>query len=316
MSLFSSLAKENQVKNRVALLQFNVGADKQSNLRTASEYLDEAAKKGASLVVLPEIWNGPYATSAFPEYAEILPNLGDRLDPEVFKEDCPSFELLRKKAVEHQLLIVGGSISERVVNSNGDDIIFNTCMCISPSGDLLAKHRKVHLFDIDVPGGIRFKESDTLTGGSVVSTFDGGITFGQIGVGICYDIRFPELAMCMINRGCKVLIYPGAFNMTTGPAHWELLQRARAVDGQCFVMTASPARSKPPTEPGKYPHYTAWGHSTIVSPWGEVLATCDDEAGIVIADLDMSKVDEMRQGIPTSSQKRWDLYRFEDKTSA
>lgn len=314
MSLFTTASNGDQVENRVALLQFHVGTDKQSNLKTASEYLNQAAKEGASLAVLPEIWNGVYATSAFMEYSETLPSVDDDLNPEILKENCPSFELLRSKALEHQLYIVGGSISERVVDQNGKDLIFNTCMCISPSGKLLAKHRKVHLFDIDVPGGIRFKESDTLTGGSVVSTFDAGSIFGRIGVGICYDIRFPELAMCMIKRGCRILIYPGAFNMTTGPAHWELLQRARAVDGQCFVITASPARTEPPSVPGKYPHYTAWGHSTVVSPWGEVVATCNENADIVIADLDMRKVDEMRQGIPTSLQKRWDLYDFEDKT--
>ena len=98
--------------------------------------------------------------------------------------------------------------------------------------------------------------------------------------------------------------------MTTGPAHWELLQRARAVDGQCYVLTASPARTLPPKKEGKYPHYSAWGHSTVVSPWGEVVATCDEQPNMVVADLDMNKVDEMRIAIPTMSQKRHDLYRL------
>jgi len=101
-----------------------------------------------------------------------------------------------------------------------------------------------------------------------------------------------------------------AFNLTTGPAHWELLQRARAVDGQCYVLTASPARTSPPKEEGKYPHYSAWGHSTVISPWGEVVATCDEQPNMVVADLDMNKVDEMRIAIPTMSQKRHDLYRL------
>jgi omega-amidase len=111
---------------------------------------------------------------------------------------------------------------------------------------------------------------------------------------------------------CKILIYPGAFNMTTGPAHWELLQRARAVDNQCFVLTASPSRSPEPAITGKYPHYTAWGHSTIVAPWGDIVATCDEKETLIIVDLDLTKVDEMRQSIPVMKQKRTDLYTLKE----
>jgi len=129
---------------------------------------------------------------------------------------------------------------------------------------------------------------------------------------LSYDIRFPEYALLLTQvHRCKVLIYPGAFNLTTGPAHWELLQRARAVDGQCYVLTASPARmTPPPDDDSPYPHYSAWGHSTVVSPWGEIVATCDEKPGVVIADLDMNKVNEMRMGIPTMDQKRNDMYRL------
>ena len=118
--------------------------------------------------------------------------------------------------------------------------LYNTCLVYGPDGALLAKHRKVHLFDIDIPGEITFKESETLTGGDKGTVVDTPV--GRIGVGICYDIRFPELAMLYARQGCQMILYPGAFNMTTGPLHWELLQRARAVDNQVFVMTCSPAR--------------------------------------------------------------------------
>ena len=128
-----------------------------------------------------------------------------------------------------------------------------------------------------------------------------------------YDIRFPEYALLLGQKyKCKILIYPGAFNMTTGPAHWELLQRARAVDNQCYVLTASPARTPEPDTPGKYPHYTAWGHSTAVAPWGDVVATADEKEALIIADLDMSKVDDMRQSIPTMKQKRTDMYTLKE----
>merc|ERR1711994_147717 len=118
--------------------------------------------------------------------------------------------------------------------------------------------------DIDIPGKITFRESDALSAGNDFTVID--TPYCKIGLGICYDIRFPDLAQIYArNHGCQLLVYPGAFNLTTGPAHWELLQRARAVDNQCFVLTASPARTDPPPvvddEKPKYPHYSAWGHS-------------------------------------------------------
>jgi len=173
----------------------------------------------------------------------------------------------------------------------------------------VGKHRKMHLFDIDVPGKISFKESDTLTAGNSVTSFDAGSNFGRIGVGICYDIRFPEYALILSQKHkCDILIYPGAFNLITGPAHWELLQRSRAVDNQCYVLSASPARVDEPSVAGKHPHYTAWGHSTAVSPWGDIVATCSEKESCLICDLDMNKVKEMRQNIPIMNQKRNDVY--------
>jgi omega-amidase len=259
--------------------------------------------------VLPEIWNSPYATAAFAEYAESLPKIGDSS-----AESSPSSQLLIDAAKKHGLWIVGGSIPERI-QEDGKEKIYNTCLVLNPEGTVVAKHRKMHLFDIDVPGGITFFESETLSAGQTVSHFPS--PFGEIGVGICYDIRFAELAMIMRQKhNCVILIYPGAFNMTTGPAHWELLQRGRAIDNQCFVMTASPARTAPPENEAnsKYPHYTAWGHSTVVSPWGEIVATTDEKEGVVIADLDLSRVEEVRKGIPIGDQKRSDIYQLNDSS--
>ena len=132
-----------------------------------------------------------------------------------------------------------------------------------------------------------------------------------------YDIRFPEYSLLLTKQHqCNLLIFPGAFNLTTGPAHWELLQRARAVDNQCYVLTASPARvvvnpDAKDDAKAKYPHYTAWGHSTVISPWGNVVATCDEQEALVICDLELDDVATMRQSIPTASQKRNDLYSLE-----
>eukprot|EP01126_Amoeba_proteus_P062276 TRINITY_DN843_c0_g1_i8.p1 TRINITY_DN843_c0_g1~~TRINITY_DN843_c0_g1_i8.p1 ORF type:complete len:155 (-),score=19.72 TRINITY_DN843_c0_g1_i8:183-647(-) len=127
------------------------------------------------------------------------------------------------------------------------------------------------------------------------------LEYCKIGIGICYDMRFPELAQIYQQKNCKLICYPGAFNLTTGPAHWELLQRARAVDNQLYIATVSPARDTSAT-------YVAWGHSTVVNPWGEVIATTDESPSIVYADIDVSFVDEVRQSIPVLKQKRIDLY--------
>ena len=321
----------------MALCQFHVTDNKNTNEDTARRYLSQAKEKGARMAVLPEIWNSPYATSAFPEYAERLPDIGDGLSSGEGGEvdgDSPKSKskwsssasrLLMKAAKDLDMWIVGGSVPEKVTITNKEtgkeeEIIYNTCLVLNPEGIVVAKHRKVHLFDIDVPGGITFFESETLSPGSTVSHFDCP-PYGEIGVGICYDIRFAEYAMLLRQKhDCLVLIYPGAFNMTTGPAHWELLQKARALDNQCFVVTASPARSEEKENDGdaekKYPHYTAWGHSTVVSPWGDVVATTDEKEGVVIADLDLDRLAEVRSGIPIGNQRRTDLYTLEDVSSS
>ncbi|XP_075053106.1 omega-amidase NIT2-like, partial [Mixophyes fleayi] len=182
--------------------------------------------------------------------------------------------------------------------------LYNTCTVFGPDGTLLVKHRKIHLFNIDVPGKIRFQESETLSPGESFSVFD--TPYCKIGVGICYDIRFAELAQIYTKKGCQLLVYPGAFNMTTGPAHWELLQRARALDNQVYVATVSPARDDKAS-------YVAWGHSTVVNPWGEVIAKAGADASITCTDIDLQYLAEIRQQIPIHGQRRHDLYGVEEK---
>ena len=177
--------------------------------------------------------------------------------------------------------------------------IYNCCVVFGPEGSLLTKHRKMHLFDIDIPGKMTFKESDTLTAGDTVTLFD--TPYGRIGVGICYDIRFPQLANIYRDAGAQLIVYPGNFNLTTGPAHWELLQRARAVDNQLFIATASQARAGGSG-------YQSYGFSTIVSPWGTLVATSAESSEIVISEIDLAEVEPIRRNIPISLQKRTDLY--------
>jgi omega-amidase len=197
--------------------------------------------------------------------------------------------------------LLAGSIPERDPDTGR---VYNTCVAYGPDGSLLARHRKMHLFDIDIPGRITFKESDTLSAGSGLATFD--TPYGRVGLGICYDVRFPLLAMLLRQAGCSLLFYPGAFNLTTGPAHWELLLRSRALDTQCFVAGVSIARNPSAA-------YQAWGHSTLVSPYGEVVATTDEGAGTVFADVRLGRVDEVRAQIPVGRQTRTDLYALEWK---
>ncbi|KAI3955784.1 hypothetical protein MKW98_006144 [Papaver atlanticum] len=276
-------------KFKIALCQLSVTEDKERNIAHARKAIQEAAEKGAELVLLPEIWNSPYSNDSFPVYAEDIDAGGDA---------SPSTAMLSEVARTLKITIVGGSIPERC-----GDRLYNACCVFGKDGILKAKHRKIHLFDIDIPGKITFMESKTLTPGETPTIVDTDV--GRIGIGICYDIRFQELATIYASRGAHLLCYPGAFNMTTGPLHWELLQRARAVDNQLYVATCSPARD---ASAG----YTAWGHSTLVGPFGEVLATTEHDEAIVISEIDYSLLDLRRTNLPLEKQRRGDLYQLVD----
>ncbi|KAI7900761.1 carbon-nitrogen hydrolase [Cokeromyces recurvatus] len=268
---------------KLALVQIGAGFDKSKNLSHAKAKILEAAKNGAQVVVLPECFNSPYGTKYFPEYAENL-------------EGGESVKMLSDAAKEGNVYLIGGSIPEKE-ESTGK--IYNTLTAYDPFGKMIAKHRKVHLFDIDITGQIRFKESDVLSEGDWLTHIE--TKYGKLGVGICYDMRFPEMAMIAARKGCLAMIYPGAFNMTTGPLHWELLQRARAVDNQMYVAACGPARDV-------NADYVAWGHSTIVDPKGEVIATCDEKETIIYADIDPANVQTYRKYLPLYDQRRFDIY--------
>ncbi len=288
VNMTSNLAFGSKLK--LALCQMSVTASIQDNIKNAAKHLGDAAENGCKIAILPECWNCPYDTKCFPEYADTLPETSDEPPTAI---QSASLQMLLDKSKETGMLIIGGSIPERCEGK-----LYNTSLTVRPDGVLLAKHRKVHLFDVSVPGGIQFRESDALSAGNSITTFSyGGVSFG---VGICYDMRFPELSMLAARAGAQVLVFPGAFNMTTGPAHWELLLRSRAVDNQLFVAACSPARS----DSG----YTAWGHSSIVDPWGTVIATTDEKEGNVYAELDLNQLETVRNAIPTGTQRRGDIY--------
>ncbi|MFR3522969.1 MAG: carbon-nitrogen hydrolase family protein, partial [Clostridia bacterium] len=182
--------------------------------------------------------------------------------------------------------------------------IYNTSFVFNRHGKKIAKHRKIHLFDIDIKGKQTFKESDTLSPGDDVTVFDS--EFGKIGLCICYDLRFPELARLMVNKGAKVIIVPASFNMTTGPAHWHLMFRSRAVDNQIYTIGCSPASDYNSS-------YVSYGHSLIVSPFGEVLCELDDKENIITYEIDLDYVDKIREELPLLNHRRKDLYELIEK---
>ncbi len=295
----------------VALVQLAAGEDPGANRRQAETWLERAlqprpGRARPRLLMLPEIWNAPYAAARFAAYAEPIPTLGADLT----EGPSESLAMVARLARRHGVAVIAGSIPER----GADGRLYNTATVIDPQGRLVAKHRKVHLFDVDVPGGICFRESDSLTGGSHLAVVPGNgdpLATGleeppTLGLLICYDIRFPELSLLLQQRhGTTLLACPAAFNTTTGPRHWHLVLRARALDTQCFLLACSSAR--PQTE-GVYPSY---GHSLVVNPWGAVIAEAGIGEQVLHAELDLAEVGRARQAIPTGMQRRRDLYRLE-----
>jgi len=254
--------------------------DKSANIRTAQGKLREAAEHGADIAVLPEMFCCPYQNDCFRPYGE--------------EEGGPGQRALSAAAAECGIYVVGGSLPELEGGA-----VFNTSYVYDRKGSLLAKHRKAHLFDIDVKGGQRFKESDTFSPGNSVTVFQ--TEFGAMGLCVCFDFRFEELARSMCLRGAKVIFVPAAFNMTTGPAHWELLFRQRAVDNQCFTVGVSPARDTAA-------EYVAYGNSIAADPWGTVLCRAGAEETTLYADLDLTRVDDIRRQLPILSARRVELY--------
>lgn len=268
------------MKLNLGLCQMKVTADKQENLRHAGDLLRQAAAQGANVVMLPEMFNCPYENACFPVYAE--PAGGE------------SWQFLSRMAKELNLYLVAGSVPEL---ENGK--IYNTSYIFSPEGKELARHRKVHLFDIDVPGGQRFMESDTLAPGNSVTVVD--TPYGRLGVAICFDIRFAELFRVMGDQGAQVILIPAAFNMTTGPIHWSLAFRMRALDQQCFIAGCSPARDTSAS-------YVAYGHSLVCNPWGDILMEMDEKEAVRVVELDLDDLAKYRGQIPILAGRRTDLY--------
>ena len=270
-------------KIKIAAIQMSTVADKMENVRTVKAYLEKIKDENPDFVILPEMFCCPYQTENFPIYAE--------------KEGGPVWQQLSGYAKQYGIYLIGGSMPEKDAEGN----VYNTSYIFDREGKQIGKHRKAHLFDIDVKGGQTFKESDTLTAGDSDTVFD--TEFGKMGVMLCFDIRFPELSRMMVNDGTRIVFVPAAFNMTTGPAHWELSFRTRALDNQIYMVGCAPARD---VSAG----YISWGHSIVTDPWGRVIDMLDEKKGILLAELDMDYEEQVREELPLLKSRRKDIYQL------
>jgi len=265
---------------KISLLQTPVSGDKEENLSEAGKYIKSASGQGADLAVLPEMFCCPYAGESFVKNAEPVSG--------------KIWSFLSETAKRYSLYLVGGSIPELE-----GERIYNTSFVFDRGGNLIARHRKMHLFNVDIEGGQKFRESDTFSAGGDITLFN--TEFGRFGLCICFDMRFPELTRLMALGGAKMIIAPAAFNMTTGPMHWETMFRQRAVDDQVFTVGVSPARD----ESGVYVSYA---NSILCSPWGTVLAHANAAPELITAEIDFSEVERARAQLPLLSARREDVY--------
>jgi predicted amidohydrolase len=267
-----------QMTYLAAAIQMTAGNDKPANLERAERLVRVAAARGANLVALPEVFNW---RGKRPEQATAAETL-----------DGESLGMMARLACELRIHIVAGSITERGEDNSRS---YNTSVLIGPDGGRLAVYRKIHLFDVDLPGRVTVRESDSKIAGADVVCAETPV--GAIGLSICYDLRFPELYRRLAFAGARILMVPSAFTFPTGEAHWEPLIRARAIENQAYVI--APAQFGPNVY-----GYSDYGNSMIVDPWGRVLARAADQEGVVVAPIDLEYQDRVRSELPALKHAR------------
>jgi len=268
---------------KIALVQVQVQPEKEAVLARAEGLIDQAARAGAALVVLPEIFDAPYDAPDFVPWAAPLPR-------------GRTGAMLSAAAGRHRIHLAGS-----VVELGGDGRAYNTGVIFDTKGELILTHRKVHLYDVDIPGGITFRESDFFGSGDQVGVVR--TELGVLGMAVCHDLRFGELFRIMALEGAELFLVPAAFNMTSGPAHWEILLRTRAMENTVYLAACGGA---PHPEVG-YPY---WGHSSLVDPYGQIIAQAKGrEEEIVFGSFGRSRLEEVRQALPVLKQRRPEVYR-------
>jgi len=266
---------------RVAAVQLNSNGEKARNLAVAERLVRAAAADGAELVALPEKWNLLAAGEEMTAGAEPL--------------DGPSLGAARAWARELGIHLLAGSIAER---SDDGGRSFNTSVLIGPDGADLTTYRKIHMFDVEV-GGVVYRESEhEQAGEEIVSAAVDGV---ELGLTVCYDLRFPELYRILAVRGARLIGVPSAFTAATGRDHWQVLLRARAIENQAFILAPNQIGEAPPD-------FNSYGRSAIVDPWGVVLATAPDEECFAAAELDLAAQERVRERLPSLANRRPQAY--------
>lgn len=266
---------------QVGICQFIPSTDLNSNLEKAKKYMNNCIEKKANIIVLPECWNCPYGVFNFKKYASELDS------------DDSTIKFLREFSnINKYVYIIAGSIPEK-----HQDKIYNTCT-IWYGGEIIDFYRKIHLFDIEIPGQCAFQESSIVTPGKSPTYFK--TKWGNIGIGICYDLRFPNLSKFYREHDCFLICYPGAFTVPTGEMHWELLNRSQALNNQLFVVSCSPARDK-------NADYVSYGHSIIVDPWARVLHQMNEKEGFHVEQLNLESMKNIRKFIPVLKHQKTEV---------
>jgi predicted amidohydrolase len=261
-----------------AAIQMSAGSEKEANLERAERLVRTAASYGAGFIALPETFNWRGKRGAEASAAETI--------------DGESISLMARLARELKVHIVAGSITEHI---EGEEKTYNTSVMLGPDGVRMGVYRKIHLFDIDLPGRVTVKESAVRLSGSEVVCVAAAV--GAVGLSICYDLRFPELYRRLAFEGAKVLTVPSCFTFPTGEAHWESLLRARAIENQAYVVA--------PAQFGPNVHgFSDYGNSMIVDPWGRVLGRASDQEGVVMAPVDLHYLDRIRNDLPALTHAR------------
>jgi len=260
-----------------AVVQLSSNSDLDHNLERAQHWIERACRAGAELVALPE--NFP----CMREEGSTNPARGPL--------EGPILDFLRETAKRYEIVLAGGTLPEAVP---GEERIFNTSVVIDRGGEVIGVYRKIHLFDIDLPGA-RLRESDAVQAGHDIVVADASVA--RLGLSICYDLRFPELYRELVRRGAQVLLVPSAFTVPTGSDHWEPLLRARAIENQCFVLASAQVGTHSPSR-------RSYGRSMIIDPWGLVLAQVADAEGFALAELDLERQETIRRRLPALEHRR------------
>lgn len=270
---------------RVAAVQLTATQDRDRNLEHARALMTQAVEQDAQIVALPENFSFMGSDDAKRGAVEDV-------------ETGASVRFLRDFARDHSVAIIGGSVPLRVDDPNK---VANACLVTSPSGEVLARYDKMHMFDVEVDGTDSYAESSFIQPGSEVVEVDLlGVTMG---VTICYDLRFPELYRALAVRGARVIFVPAAFTVPTGKAHWATLLRARAIENTCYIVAIGQTGHH-------YGDRHTYGHSMVIDPWGEVVVEAGEEPSVVVADIDLNRVRDTRRRIPSLSNVRDDVFKL------